>query len=147
MLASAALCGWLLAAQAPAPLFEQGARAFAAGEFEKAEALLSQAVNHDPRSFEVRFLLGATLVERHRTAEAIAQLREAHRLNPRHADALIVNLKHDAHSFAFRTVEDLHQDEDDEFHRRVIVVVEQHFVQRRLFQPLPGFGQRDSAGL
>jgi Flp pilus assembly protein TadD len=86
MLASAALLAALLAAQPP--LFERGAEAFAAGEFAQAEKLLAQAVKQQPRSFEARFLLGATLVQLNRTEAAIEQLRAAHQLNPRHPDAL-----------------------------------------------------------
>jgi len=74
------------AGQTPSPL-ERGLRAFSRGQFAEAEALLRTAVGREPASFEARFVLGASLVQLDRPADAIQQLREAVRLNPAHPDA------------------------------------------------------------
>ena len=79
----------LMAVQQPAaPAFEQGARAFAAGDFARAERILAEVVKAAPESFDARLLLGATLAQLGRTDAAIVQLRAAHRLRPAHTDAL-----------------------------------------------------------
>ncbi len=86
MLASLLL--WALAQAAPKPPLEQGVEAFAAGRYEEAAQLLGKAVRSSPRAFEPRFLLGATLAQLGKTRDAIVQLREAHKLNPRHPDVI-----------------------------------------------------------
>jgi tetratricopeptide (TPR) repeat protein len=88
MLAGFALALFLAAQQPAVPAFEQGTRAFAAGDFARAERMLVEVVKANPQSFDARFLLGATLAQLGRTEAAIVQLRAAHRLRPTHADAL-----------------------------------------------------------
>jgi tetratricopeptide (TPR) repeat protein len=88
MPAAFAIALFLLAQQPTGSVFDQGASAFGAGDFKAAERLLAQTVKAHPESFQARFLLGATLVQLGRSGDAIAQLREAHRLDPLHADAL-----------------------------------------------------------
>lgn len=73
---------------APAQLFEQGAQAFASGDFAGAENALRRVVRQQPASFEANFLLGATLVQLGKIDDAIRFLGAAHKLNPRHPDAL-----------------------------------------------------------
>ncbi len=68
-------------------LVESGYQYFARGEFGEARKHLERAVAAQPKSFEARFLLGAALVELGDPAAAIVQLRQAHLLNPEHADA------------------------------------------------------------
>lgn len=70
----------------PSPL-ERGLQAFSRGQFAEAEALLRTAAGREPASFEARFVLGASLVQLDRRADAIQQLREAVRMNPAHTDA------------------------------------------------------------
>jgi tetratricopeptide (TPR) repeat protein len=77
------LCG---AAFSQAGLYQRALESFAEQRYEAAESLLRQAVGQQPRWFEARFLLGATLVSLGRKAEAIDQLSAAHRLNPTHLD-------------------------------------------------------------
>jgi tetratricopeptide (TPR) repeat protein len=60
---------------------------FTGGRFNEAQALLQKAVATRPNSFQARFLLGATLVQLNETKAALRELRVAHTLNPRHADA------------------------------------------------------------
>jgi tetratricopeptide (TPR) repeat protein len=88
MLAGLALALFLSGQQTARLPFEQGARAFGAGDFGRAERLLTEAVKAAPQSFDARFLLGATLAQLGRTDAAIVQLRAAHWLRPAHADAL-----------------------------------------------------------
>jgi tetratricopeptide (TPR) repeat protein len=66
----------------------RGLQLFSESHFADAEPLLRKAVAEQPRSFEARLALGATLAELKRTADAIEQLRAAHRLNPAHVDAM-----------------------------------------------------------
>jgi tetratricopeptide (TPR) repeat protein len=66
---------------------ERGLQAYSRGDFAEAEALLRTAAGREPDSFDVRFLLGASLVQLGRRDEAIRELRDAVRLNPAHADA------------------------------------------------------------
>ncbi len=68
------------------PLADRGFQQFANGDFAAARKTLEQAVAQQPRSFQSRFLLGATLVELKEPAAAITHLRQAHLLNPQHAD-------------------------------------------------------------
>src|SRR5918997_5306407 len=58
-------------------------------------------------------------------------------VDARDADALRVHGPHDAEGVPFGLAEDLHEDFDDELHRREVVVVQQDAVERRLLQPLP----------
>jgi tetratricopeptide (TPR) repeat protein len=77
------------AAQCPGgdPL-AMGLEYFSQGRFPEAEACLRNAVASQPRAFDARLALGATLAERQHTREAIEQLEQAHRLKPDHPDAL-----------------------------------------------------------
>jgi tetratricopeptide (TPR) repeat protein len=65
-----------------------GLRYFSQGQFSEAEACLRRAVAAQPRAFDARLALGATLAERKHTREAIEQLVQAHRLKPDHTDAV-----------------------------------------------------------
>lgn len=58
---------------------------FSSGDFAEARKHLEKAVALQPKSFQSRFLLGAALVQL-RDKGAIASLRAAHALNPKHAD-------------------------------------------------------------
>jgi len=69
-------------------LFKQGVLYFSQEQFPAARSYLEKAVAARPRSFQARFLLGATLVQLNETAGAIRELQAAHQLNPKHADAL-----------------------------------------------------------
>ena len=69
-------------------LFKQGVLYFSQEQFPAARSYLEKAVAARPRSFQARFLLGATLVQLNDTAGAIRELQAAHQLNPKHADAL-----------------------------------------------------------
>ncbi|MSV27866.1 MAG: tetratricopeptide repeat protein [Bryobacterales bacterium] len=60
---------------------------FSEGRFAPARIWLEKAVQSRHKSFQARFLLGATLVELNDSTGAIGQLSVAHRLNPEHADA------------------------------------------------------------
>ncbi len=64
--------------------------------------------------------------------------------NAADADAVAVDVEHDLHRLLAVLVEDLFQDVDDEFHRRVVVVEQEHLVHARLL----GLGARfrDDAG-
>src|SRR6059058_5227516 len=53
-----------------------------------------------------------------------------------------VRVQHEARRVAFRLVEDVDQDEDDELHRRVVVVVQEDFVELRALEPGLGPGLR-----
>jgi tetratricopeptide (TPR) repeat protein len=57
------------------------------GSFEKAEAMLRQAIAADPNSVDARVLLGTTLALQGIRGEAIEQLAAAVRLNPNSASA------------------------------------------------------------
>lgn len=67
------------------PAYEQALRDFQQNRYAEAESKL-RLVN--PRTFSVQFLLGATLVHLGKSEEAVAELWVAHRLQPRHPDAL-----------------------------------------------------------
>jgi tetratricopeptide (TPR) repeat protein len=60
---------------------------FSQGRFAQARVWLEKAVQARPNSFQVRFLLGAVLVELQDSKNAINQLRAAHILDTTHADA------------------------------------------------------------
>src|SRR5690242_10315046 len=45
-----------------------------------------------------------------------------------------MHIQHDSHGFAFAVIKDALQDEDDEFHRGVIVVMQQYSIERRPLQ-------------
>jgi tetratricopeptide (TPR) repeat protein len=77
----------LLAAADFKGLLEQGQIHYSRGEWEPAQQALSNATKLSPKSFEARFLLGATLVQLNRSVDAIRELRIACRLNPKHRDA------------------------------------------------------------
>ena len=51
---------------------------------------------------------------------------------PADADALLVDVQHDAGGLLASLVEEPFKDVDDELHRRVVVVEKQHLVERRL---------------
>ena len=59
---------------------------FSQGRFAQARVSLEKAVRARPNSFQVRFLLGAVLVELKDPKGAITQLRAAHQLDTTHAD-------------------------------------------------------------
>src|SRR5215467_4529039 len=63
------------------------------------------------------------------------RLRDLVCIDSRHADALVVYEQHDSHSINFRSLEDAPENKDHEFHRSVIVIVQQYFVQRWLLEP------------
>src|SRR5882762_6591485 len=79
----------LAAAAAPqsADLYDQAARLYSRQQFEQAEHILRHAVQKNPQSAPVRFLLGATLLQLGRNGEAVQELRNANQLNPRNVDA------------------------------------------------------------
>jgi tetratricopeptide (TPR) repeat protein len=60
---------------------------FSQGNFVSARGWLEKAAAARPGSFEVRLLLGATLVELRDIKGAISHLTLAHQLDPQHADA------------------------------------------------------------
>lgn len=60
---------------------------YSEGRFEPARDLLRRAAKQRPRSFQTRFLLGATLVQLNDPEGAITELEQAHALNRAHADA------------------------------------------------------------
>lgn len=68
--------------------FEQAVRDFEQGRYMAAEQNLRKAIAAAPRSFDARFLLGATLVHLGRGAEAIEELKRACALRSSHLDAL-----------------------------------------------------------
>ena len=49
-------------------------------------------------------------------------------------DSQPVYVQHDANGFAFAVIKNALQDEDDEFHRGVIVVMQLHSIERRPLQ-------------
>src|SRR5713226_6754625 len=57
------------------------------GSFDKAEAILRQAIAADPNNIDARVLLGTTLALRGVRGEAIEQLAEAVQLSPSSANA------------------------------------------------------------
>ena len=59
---------------------------------------------------------------------------------------LLVHVQHDLHRLGLGAVEDALQHEHDELHRRVVVVVQQHLVERRLLELLLGPGPGDDVG-
>jgi predicted Zn-dependent protease len=75
-----------LAAQPPSA-YDEAARLYSAQQFDQAERVLREAVSRQPRSANLRFLLGATLLQLQRSDDAIRELREAARLDPRRRDA------------------------------------------------------------
>lgn len=75
-------------AQQPADVLARGLKAFSDGRFAEAEAFLRQAAVRDPRSFEARLVLGATLAQLERPADAIEPLEQAHHLRPSDPAAL-----------------------------------------------------------
>jgi len=68
-------------------LYERGQLLYSRGEWEEARQTLAKATGVNPKSFDARFLLGATLVQLNRTSDAIRELRIACELNPAHRDA------------------------------------------------------------
>ena len=52
-----------------------------------------------------------------------------------------MDLEHDGKCFGVGAVEDVLEDENDEFHRRKVVVVEYDLVEFRLFEPRFGLGE------
>lgn len=59
---------------------------YSEGRFEPARDLLGRAARLRPRSFQTRFLLGATLVQLNDPEGAIVELEQAHAVNRAHAD-------------------------------------------------------------
>ena len=55
------------------------------------------------------------------------------RIDPANTDATLMDMKHDLCRFFAILVEESFQDVNDEFHWRVIVIQQQHFVERRFF--------------
>ena len=62
-------------------------------------------------------------------------------VNARDTYVLVMYLKHDADRIGFGVMKGIHQHVDDKLHRREVVVVQQHLVERRLLQLLLLFGQ------
>ncbi len=71
----------------PAALYRRGLEEYSRDRFVEAERYLREEVESNPRNFQARFLLAATLVRLDRHPAALTQLRAAHALNPRHRDA------------------------------------------------------------
>src|SRR5437763_1805554 len=62
------------------------------------------------------------------------------------ADSLAMDVQHDLRGQRFFVIEYALQHVDDEFHRGVVVVVQQNFEQRRLLELLLGAGSSDDLG-
>jgi hypothetical protein len=62
-------------------------------------------------------------------------------INARHADAFVVDLEHNRKGFGVRSHKDAFKDEDDELHRRKIVVVQNDFEELRLLKLSLAFSQ------
>ena len=67
------------------------------------------------------------------------------RINSANADALVVNVQHDARRVFLSFVEEPLKDKNDELHRREIVIEKQDLVEARLLRFRSGL--RDDAGL
>src|SRR5262245_19211681 len=67
-------------------------------------------------------------------------LRDLAGVYARYADSLIVNLEHNADRANFGMTEHVHQHEDDEVHRGVVVIMKQHLVERGLLKLPLGVG-------
>lgn len=61
-------------------------------------------------------------------------------IDPAQTDALLVDVKHDAGRLLAGTVEEPLEDEDDKFHRRIVIIEKQDAVERRLFGLDAGLG-------
>ena len=66
------------------PLFEEGVRALRAGKLEEAEKAFRGVLAKDPSSAPVHNNLGIVLQERQQHEQAVAEFREAARLDPRY---------------------------------------------------------------
>lgn len=67
------------------------------------------------------------------------------RVDPADADALVVNMQHDARRVFLSFVEEPLKDKNDELHRREIVIEKENLVEARLLRFRSGL--RDDAGL
>jgi Flp pilus assembly protein TadD len=65
----------------------EAVRLFSIGQFDQAAKIVRTALAQTPRDGELRFLLGAALVELGQHAEAVKELREALKLSPGNRDA------------------------------------------------------------
>ena len=65
--------------------------------------------------------------------------------NPANTHTVPVDMQHDLHRIRFRTMKDALQNEDDEFHGGVVVVVQQHLVHLRLLELALGAAFGDDA--
>ena len=69
------------------------------------------------------------------------RLRDVQYVDPAHAESSIVNREHDGGRLGWALLENLLQHRDDELHRSVIVVVQNHLVTRRPRDLGPGRGR------
>ncbi|MBX9254313.1 tetratricopeptide repeat protein [Desmonostoc muscorum CCALA 125] len=74
-------------AQSTDQFFDQGKAAHDAGDYQKAENIWRQLLKREPNNAEAHYRLGRTLRDQQRSDEAIAEFREAIRLNPKHSYA------------------------------------------------------------
>jgi hypothetical protein len=72
-------------------------------------------------------------------------LGDFERVHTGDADALVVDMQHDARGRRLRVVENLSQHFDHELARGVVVVVQQHFVEGRALDLFPSLGLGDHA--
>ena len=70
------------------PLLESGRRAAKSGDLPAALGAFERAVAATPRSAEAWFLLGVTLADLKRNADAVTALRRAHALAPNQLEVL-----------------------------------------------------------
>ena len=61
-------------------------------------------------------------------------------IHPTQPHALLVDMKHDTCGLFPGAVEELFQNVHDELHRRVIIVQQEHTIERRLFRAHPCLG-------
>jgi len=73
-------------------------------------------------------------------------LRDLIRKHPAYPDAVTVDVKHDLYRLIPSLVEKSLQYVNDELHRRVIVVQDQHFVQAGPFRFRPRLGHNSGTG-
>jgi len=74
-------------------------------------------------------------------------LSNLERIDPAHAHTVAMDVQHHIHGLFAILAEDLFQDVNDELHRSVVVVQQQHLVERRLFRLGARFGDDPGAGV
>jgi hypothetical protein len=62
------------------------------------------------------------------------------RKDARDPHAFIMNLQHNTYRIAFRVMEDADEYDDDEIHRRIIIIMQKNFIERRFFDLLLALG-------